>query len=160
VEDIHPANSFQEFCNMTDAFRQITLSAELESLAAFREHVKAACRGLAGLSDAALYDVQLAVDEICTNIITHGYAGMDPGSIILNVEATADEFTVSITDFGHAFEPVEPPAPDPNAPIEERGLGGLGLFIVHSSVDDIRYESSPAGNVTRLVKKLARSGDG
>ncbi len=139
---------------MTEANRQITLPAELESLALFRSHINTVCRGVPGLDDQALYDMLLAVDEICTNIITHGYAGMDPGSIILNVEIAAKELVVTISDFGHAFEPVEPPAPDANASIEEREVGGLGLFFVFSSVDDIQYESSPAGNTTRLVKNL------
>lgn len=141
---------------MADITQQITLSAELESLAAFRNHVKTICQGVSGLDEQAVYDVQLAVDEICTNIITHGYAGMDPGSIILHVEVGTESLVVTITDFGHAFEPVEPPAPDPNASLEEREIGGLGLFFVHSSVDDIEYESSPTGNTTRLIKKLAK----
>lgn len=139
---------------MTETRQQITLPAELESLPFFREHIKAACQGVAGLDDQAIYDVQLAVDEICTNIITHGYAGMDPGSIILNVDLSPQFLQVTISDFGHAFEPVEPPALNANATIEEREVGGLGLFFVFSSVDDIRYESSPAGNTTWLVKKL------
>lgn len=139
---------------MTEIYRQITLPAELESLPLFREHIKSACQGVAGLDEAAIYDVQLAVDEICTNIITHGYADMDPGSIILNVEILSQSLMVTISDFGHAFEPVEPPAPDANATLEEREVGGLGLFFVFSSVDDIQYESSPAGNNTRLIKKF------
>lgn len=141
---------------MTDTQRQITLPAELESLALFRSHINAVCKGVSGLDEQALYDVLLAVDEICTNIIMHGYAGMDPGSIILNVEVTPQMLTITISDFGYAFEPVEPPTPDVNATLEEREAGGLGLFFVFSSVDDIQYESSPVGNTTRLVKKLAQ----
>lgn len=140
---------------MTETSQQITLQAELESLAPFREHIKAACKGVSGLSEEAIYDVLLAVDEVCTNIITHGYAGMDPGSIILNAEVTPQALLVTITDFGHAFEPVEPPAPNVEATLEERETGGLGLFFVFSSVDDLQYESSPVGNTTRLVKKRA-----
>lgn len=140
---------------MTETSQQITLPAELESLALFRDHIKKACRGIAGLDEEAIYDVLLAVDEICTNIITHGYAGMDPGSIILNVEVTPETLAVTLSDFGHAFEPVEPPAPKTDATLEERETGGLGLFFVFSSMDDIQYESSPFGNTTRLIKKRA-----
>ena len=134
---------------------KITLPAELESLAPFREHIKTACKGVSGLDEQAIYDVLLAVDEICTNIITHGYAGMDPGSIILDVEVTPQALLVTIDDFGHSFEPVEPPAPNAEASLEEREIGGLGLFFVFSSVDDIQYQSSPVGNTTRLIKKRA-----
>lgn len=137
---------------MTENSHQITLSAELESLPLFREMIKTASLN-SGLSNEDVYDVQLAVDEICTNIITHGYEGMDPGSIILRAGWGRDAFTVMITDFGHPFEPTEPPPPDTEAPMEEREEGGLGLFFVFMSVDDLRYESSPTGNVTTLVKK-------
>ena len=137
-------------------YHQITLSAELESLPVFRGFIKSVSQNIPGLDEEAVYDIQLAVDEICTNIIMHGYAGMDPGSIILNVEVTPQMLTITISDFGYAFEPVEPPAPDINATLEEREAGGLGLFFVFSSVDDIQYESSPIGNTTRLLKKLAQ----
>lgn len=96
---------------MTDIQHQITLSAELESLSTFRDLIKTASRNT-GLSEQDVYDMQLAVDETCSNIITHGYAGMDPGSIILRADVERDAFIVTITDFGHPFEPTEPPAPD------------------------------------------------
>ena len=139
---------------MAETQRQITLPAELESLPIFREHIKTACQGKVGLDDQSIYDMLLAVDEICTNIITHGYAGMDPGSIIVDVEFAQQGLVVTVTDFGHAFEPVEPPTPNANASLEEREVGGLGLFFVFSSVDEINYESSPVGNTTRLIKNL------
>lgn len=132
---------------------QMTRSAELISLPFFREFIKKSCEG-SGLDAQGLYDIQLAVDELCTNIITHGYAGMDPGSIILDVELTPGQAAITITDFGHAFEPVEPDAPDANASLEEREEGGLGLFFVFMSVDDVSYEASEAGNQTRLVKRF------
>ena len=137
---------------MTATPNQITLSAELESLPRFRELIKTASLN-SGLSEQDVYDMQLAVDEICTNIITHGYEGMDPGSIILYAEMEGGVFTVRITDFGHPFEPTEPPAPDTEAPLEARDEGGLGLFFVFTSVDDLLYESSPTGNTTTLIKK-------
>lgn len=133
---------------------QITLSAELQSLSDFRELIKTASQNIQGMDEQAVYDVQLAVDEICTNIITHGYEGMDPGSIILSVDVEKDQMLVTITDFGHAFEPAEPPAPDMNASLEEREIGGLGLFFVFMSIDDLQYESTPTGNNTVLVKKF------
>lgn len=114
---------------MTETSQQITLPAELESLALFRDHIKKACRGIAGLDEEAIYDVLLAVDEICTNIITHGYAGMDPGSIILNVEVTPETLAVTLSDFGHAFEPVEPPPPKPMRPWKNVKRAGLGCSL-------------------------------
>lgn len=132
---------------------QISLSAELESLPLFRNLVKTACQNVPEINEQAIYDIQLAVDEVCTNIITHGYEKMDPGSIIMEVEIEPHQVIVSITDFGHPFEPVEPPPPNLNNELDNLKSGGLGLFFVFMSVDDIEYQSSETGNITKLIKK-------
>jgi len=144
---------------MTETHR-ITRAAYLESLEDFREFLKQRCAGHAGVTDEILYDIQLAVDEACTNIITHGYAGMDPGSIILDLELDSDKITISLTDFGHAFEPDNAPIPDVDAPIEERELGGFGLFFIQQSVDEMKYHTSEDGNTMTLIKHLAQPSGG
>ncbi len=65
---------------------QTFLAAELESLSKFREFIKSICQRYPQVNAEHCYDLQLAVDEACTNIIQHGYAGMDPGSMILALE--------------------------------------------------------------------------
>ena len=133
---------------------RITRAAYLESLNEFREFLKEHCAGLPGVSDEVLYDVQLAVDEACTNIIAHGYSGLDPGSIILDLEIEPDKLIVTLTDFGHAFEPSSAPVPDVDAPIEERELGGFGLFFIQQSMDDMDYQVTEDGNKMILTKHL------
>jgi serine/threonine-protein kinase RsbW len=140
---------------MTTTHR-ITRAAYLESLSDFREFLKEHCASLPGVTDAILYDVQLAVDEACTNIISHGYADLDPGSIILDLEIDPDKLTVSLTDFGHSFEPGTAPIPDVDAPIEERELGGFGLFLIQQSMDDMNYQVTEDGNKMILTKYLRR----
>src|SRR3972149_9116321 len=94
---------------------QITRAAEYQSLATLRDFIEATCKGYPGVDDQVLYDLKLAVDEACTNIITHGYAGMNPGSIILAIDLSPQQVTMTITDFGQAFEPTETPMPDVEA---------------------------------------------
>ncbi len=144
---------------MTDTYR-ITRAAYLESLKEFREFLKHHCAARAGVTAEILYDIQLAVDEACTNIITHGYADMPPGSIILDLELGPDKMVVSLTDFGHAFEPGSAPIPDVNAPIEEREMGGFGIFFIQQSVDDITYRSTEDGNTMILTKHLDKKTGG
>jgi len=141
---------------MTNIHR-VTRAAYLESLNDFREFLKKHCKGIPGVTDEILYGMQLAVDEACTNIITHGYADMDPGSIILDLEMDPDKLTISLTDFGHSFEPGNAAMPDVEAPIEERELGGFGLFFIQQSVDQMDYRVTEAGNTMILTKHLARS---
>jgi serine/threonine-protein kinase RsbW len=139
---------------MADIHR-ITRAAYLESLNEFREFLKKHCSGFPGVNEEVLYDIQLAVDEACTNIITHGYADMDPGSIILDLEMDPDKLTISLTDFGHSFEPGSAPLPDVDAPIEEREMGGFGLFFIQQSVDQMDYRVTEDGNTMILTKYLA-----
>jgi serine/threonine-protein kinase RsbW len=137
---------------MTGRF-QITRAAELESLHVFRGFITECCARYDIPSDTVL-DLKLAVDEACTNIITHGYKGMDPGSIILSFRIEPDRILVQITDFGHVFEPVEAPKPDVEAALEDRELGGLGLYLIYQTMDNIDYQSSEDGNTLTFTKLI------
>jgi len=139
---------------------RITRAAHLESLTDFREFLKEHCAGLPGVTDEVLYDVQLAVDEACTNIISHGYADLDPGSIILDLEVEPVQLIITLTDFGHSFEPSSTPIPDVEAPIEERELGGFGLFFIQQSVDEMDYLVTEDGNQMRLIKYFKKPDGG
>jgi len=132
---------------------QTTRAAELETLATFRDFIDEFCL-LSGVADDACHDLKLAVDEASTNIVTHGYAGMNPGSIMLALEFEPHLVTVEITDFGHSFEPSEPEAPDPEATLDDPTRGGLGLYFIYQTMDEIRYGSGEDGNVLTFIKRL------
>jgi len=132
---------------------QITRAAELESLGTFRVFITECCARY-GVSDDTVLDLKLAVDEACTNIITHGYKGMDPGSIILSFRIEPDRIQVQITDFGHVFEPVETPKPDVEAALGDQELGGLGLYLIYQTMDNIDYASFEDGNTLTFTKYL------
>ena len=132
---------------------QITRAAELESLAVFRQFISDCCTS-SNVPDGAVFDLKLAVDEACTNVIEHGYKGMDPGSIILALRVEPDRVLVQITDFGHIFEPADAPKPDIEAALEDRPLGGLGLFLIYQTMDNIDYQSSEEGNTLTFTKYI------
>ncbi|MEJ2487271.1 MAG: ATP-binding protein [Anaerolineales bacterium] len=136
---------------------QITRAAEFESLSIFREFITECCAQY-NIPDNVVLDLKLAVDEACTNIIQHGYKGMNPGSIILSFRIESTRILVQITDFGHIFEPVETPKPDIEAALEDREFGGLGLFLIYQTMDNIDYHSSEDGN-TLTFTKFFNSGD-
>ncbi len=129
-------------------------AAELDSLPIFREHIKKVCKGHPGINDKNCYDVQLAVDEACTNIITHGYADMDPGSIILRLDPLENRIVITITDFGYPFEPFESDMPDVEAGLEDMPMGGFGLFFIYQTMDEIDYENTENGNHLKFIKYL------
>ena len=139
---------------MGDKF-QTSLAAELESLAKFRQFIKSICQRFSQISAEHCYDLQLAVDEACTNVIQHGYAGMNPGSIILVLEVDASQMNVTLTDFGHPFEPSEPAKPDVQAGLEAQLQGGFGLYFIYQTMDRVDYETTEAGNRLKFVKNLS-----
>lgn len=139
---------------MTSSSRAETrVEARVESLAAVRTFVEEACRR-AGVGDSACFDLKLAVDEACSNIIDHGYAGRPGGSIRLFSEAGEGTIRVTIVDHGRAFAPSDLPAADVTSDWSDRRPGGLGWHFIRQSVDEIDYEPDPArGNRLTLVKR-------
>jgi len=130
---------------------QMTRAAELESLSVFRQFISDCC-SRHNVSEETVFDLKLAVDEACTNIIEHGYKGMDPGSIILSFRIEPDRILIQITDFGHVFEPAEPQKPDVEAALDDGPLGGWGLYLIYQKMDNIDYQSSHDGNTLTFTK--------
>jgi anti-sigma regulatory factor (Ser/Thr protein kinase) len=129
------------------------VEAKVESLASVRAFVENACRR-AGADARSCFDLKLAVDEACTNIIEHGYAGRPGGTIAVACEPTEDGLRVTIVDFGRGFAPSAVPAADVVSDWKERPLGGLGWHLIRSSVDEVDYVPDPAsGNRLTLVKR-------
>jgi serine/threonine-protein kinase RsbW len=131
----------------------ITRSAELPALAAFRDFIARTGKQI-GIDEKTVFDLQLAVDEAATNVIQHGYAGMNPGSLMLEVHPHRSDLQLVLTDFGHPFEPIDPGAPDVDALLESRPTGGFGLYFIYQAMDDVEYYSDEEGNHLVLVKKL------
>jgi serine/threonine-protein kinase RsbW len=132
----------------------LTLAAELQSLAAFRNLIDTACQQQVGIDAQTCYDLKLAVEEACSNVIIHGYAGMNPGSVMLTLEFSDQQVDVTITDFGHPFEPYEPEPPDLEASLEQGLTGGFGLFLIYQTMDSIDYRTAEDGNHLSFVKTL------
>lgn len=137
---------------MTETYR-LTRAAELESLEIFRNFIAECCEQN-NIPENIVFDLKLAVDEACTNIIEHGYKGMDPGSVILSFRIANDRILVQITDFGHAFEPEESPLPDLEEALEGGEMGGIGLYLIYQTMDNIDYQSTIDGNTLTFTKFL------
>lgn len=121
----------------------LVVPGTLESLQAIRDFVKAAAEQ-ATLDRKKANRLRLAVDEIATNSIVHGYeeAGLS-GDLI--VSATIDDaaLTIIVEDNGAAYDTTQhkvPTSDEINAPISTREIGGLGIFLTLKGMDDFRYE--------------------
>lgn len=141
---------------MTDRTSR-TLPGTIDALGPLRDYVAEQARA-AGLGQKAVYNLCLAVDEIATNVIRHGYeeAGRS-GVLRVGTGVAGERFTVTLEDEGTPFDPAQhtlPTAEDLARPLHERQVGGLGIFLAFRGVDEIQYES--AGGVNRHVFLVTR----
>lgn len=132
---------------------QITKAAKLDSLSHFRQFIQHAAKEHPDIDQETVYDLQLALDEAATNVITHGYAEMDPGSMILMLEIDSKRIRMTLTDFGHPFEPSNAPAPDLEAALEDRPMGGFGLYFIYQTMDEVDYVTTSDSNTLILIKR-------
>ena len=132
----------------------LNVNSRLERLAEIADFIAdAACA--CGLNDAQTYDVQMAVDEACTNVIEHAYRGKPDGTIDIGCERRGNEFVVTIQDFGERFNPQRVKAPEPRGPLSRRRIGGLGLFFMRQLMDRVEFDfASGRGNRVTMAKKI------
>jgi serine/threonine-protein kinase RsbW len=121
----------------------LTVPGKLESLGAIAEFVQSAAVE-AGLTKKGAYDLRLAVDEIVTNIIVHGYKEADlTGDLTVTAEVDDEHLTIALEDSAAAFDPTQTHTAARDAldqPLEERAVGGLGVYLALSSVDEFVYQ--------------------
>ena len=129
--------------------------AQFEYLDAIRDFAAEAARQ-AAMDDKEVYNIQLAVDEAASNIIEHAYDGNPDGQIELSLDITPDELIIVFHDNGKRFNPDEAEEPVLNASLEDRAIGGLGLFFMRKLMDAVRFEWNPEhGNVLTMIKQRA-----
>lgn len=136
----------------------VVYSARFENLDRVRDFVGDQAEQC-GLEPAAVYAVQLAVDEAFSNIIEHAYGGESDEKIECTTQISSNELIITLRDCGHAFNPGEVPTPDLEAELEEREVGGLGLYFIRQLMDDVQFtfdhdpQKNRACNVLRMVKR-------
>ncbi len=127
-------------------------SCSLHNLEKISDYITG-CAHAAGLNEAEIYAVQLAVDEAATNIIEHGYGMECPSRIDVTCEILKDGLKVVIYDDADPFDPSTVPEPAINVSLDDIKPRGLGIFIMKKMMDEVNYESSPErGNTLTMVK--------
>ena len=125
----------------------------LDSLALVRAYVSEAARA-AGLDSGRTYNLCLAVDEIATNIVLHGYEEVGlKGDIIVEALEERGQLIIRLLDHGRTYDPDQVPHPDLENPLMQQ-TGGWGVFLGKTGVDQFDYTSTDAGNVHRFVMHL------
>lgn len=103
----------------------------------------------------AQMQIDVAIDELFSNIAYYAY-NPNVGKAELQVEFGENPKSVSITfiDSGKPYNPLEKEDPDVTLSAEERGIGGLGIYMVKKSMDNVSYEYSDGKNKLTIVKNI------
>ena len=101
--------------------------------------------------------LKLAVEEAVVNIIDYAYPSGTEGNIEIQIEADANRLRFIITDTGSEFDPTSVSKADTSLSVEERPIGGLGIFLVRNLMDSINYERLEGKNILRLEKQYKPS---
>ena len=102
-----------------------------------------------------IYKINLVLDEILMNIISYGYTDNSEHFIDINILFDS-EISITVTDEGKQFNPLEASIPDVNKTLEERTIGGLGLQIVRAMMDSITYKYENNKNILLLIKSTSK----
>lgn len=136
--------------------KPLTISGTLDALIEINRYVIIVAER-AELSKKSAYQLRLAVDEIATNVISHGHLQGHPLPIIkLSVNFQDDYIEIVLEDTGQPYNLNQIPPPDDlNCPPEQKKFGGLGLFLAKKSVDKLQYERVNNWNRhTFIIKKI------
>lgn len=148
------ANSrMQNKSDHTIRFRQ-DVPTRTEELNHIREVVEAEALRF-GFDEQTAFQLALAVDEACTNIIKHSYGGDPSQSFQFEISTSDDSFVISLTDRGKTFNPKGLPQLDMQRYFEQMRRGGLGVHIMHLVMDDVDYTTATNhSNLLRMIKHL------
>lgn len=130
----------------------IELPAVLDSLPDFSERITQ-CAREAGFGDHKLGAMELAVEEAIVNIVK--YSSSSPDSIITatcGIDANG-VFYITIIDSGPPFDPLKRDTPDTSAGIDDRPVGGLGIFFIKEMTDGVTYAREAGKNILTIKMK-------
>jgi serine/threonine-protein kinase RsbW len=137
--------------SMTEACT-LRINAEIDRLATLRLFVENHVRDHNPDPDA-LYDILLAITEAASNIIQHGYRGKQ-GWIELEIQIRNSDMAIILRDEAPDFDLSVVPQPDLHLPLHKRPLGGLGVFLINTSMDEVQSRHLPqGGNELFLLKR-------
>ncbi len=99
--------------------------------------------------------IRVAMDELLSNVVRYAYK---PGTGSVTVGFEFDEaerlVTLTFTDEGIPYDPLQKEDPDVTLPAEERGIGGLGIFLVRKTMDGMKYRREDGKNILQITKKI------
>lgn len=130
--------------------KEIRISNDLNEIGVLATFIEELGEELS-LSAETTMNINLALEEAIANIIMYAYPPEEQHSILLRVTATEKQLIFLLTDKGASFDPTQVDDVDITLPIEERPVGGLGIFLIRSIMNEISYQR--IDNENQLIMK-------
>jgi serine/threonine-protein kinase RsbW len=109
------------------------------------------------LSAKLLSDMSLTLDEIVANIMSHGFEDTKEHRIKVGLYVERGELRAEIEDDGKPFNPLEMPPPDTGQALEKRSVGGLGVYLVRTLMDEVTYQRRENMNILVARTRISES---
>ena len=123
---------------------------DMARLAPFLEDVAAAY----GLANDVAFQLNLALDEAVANSVNYAYPPGVEGPVVINTEKKDDSVIFTMIDGGVPFDPTQGGDVDTSLSVEDRPIGGLGIFLIKQMMDSISYQRSDNKNILTMIKKI------
>ena len=98
--------------------------------------------------------LNLALEEAVTNVILYAYPEGSDGLVDVEAIMSKDKLKFIISDSGKEFDPTAAPEADITLGVEDRPIGGLGIYLVRNIMDSVSYERTDGKNILSMTKKL------
>ncbi len=136
--------------------KELTLTAKTENIERITEFVDEQLE-MYDCPPKAKVQIDIAIDELFGNIALYAY-NPDEGPATVRVEVTENPLSVILTfiDNGVPYNPLEKADPDTTLSAEERQIGGLGIYMVKKTMDEIVYEYKDGQNILKVKKSLEK----
>lgn len=142
------------------AVTTFNIQASRAGVAAFADQFEAHCEP-AGVPMAVVRAFQVAFDEVLTNVVDYGLKGDPGGRIYVHLQIDDDAVHADVVDNGPAFDPLSDSAlPDLDLEIDDRPIGGLGVHLVRTLMDEVGYHYADGQNHLSLLKRFHRTSQG
>jgi serine/threonine-protein kinase RsbW len=137
-----------------EVLADIIVPAKMEGLKGL---VKAATESALqfGLAGESLFAVELVTEEALVNVFNYAYPQTE-GNLHLRCMGDGDRFIIEVTDWGVPFDATVQPDPDVTSPLEERPIGGYGIYLIKKMTDEMRYSRDDGRNILSLLIKKSR----
>jgi serine/threonine-protein kinase RsbW len=124
--------------------------AELNRVVAFLEGLEEEWE----LPLAIITPINLVLEEALSNVIFYAYEKGSSHEIKIDFAHTANQLDITITDTGKPFDPTQKEDPDIELSVEDRPIGGLGIFLIRKIMNEVSYERVGQENILRMTKKF------